>query len=294
MTTAVAPGTSFGRERLIAWYGVRPAVGEGHGLDRVEVSERHQVARVVDDHVLGHGAGRAESRRVDAELLGAQAVVLLALGALDARAAAPGAVDRDRVADGESVDPVAECGDGPDPLVSEGERQRERQLFCGPAHHRDVRVADTCGGDLQQNLAGAGFRVRHGDDLRRGAYGAVLNGFHGSSLTSAVLFLTPEAPVRHSGGGVSAVHQVVAAVDERGAVGEQEGGELRHLLRGAETAGRVQRDEVVAGGAVRVAQQRGVDEAGADRVDADVLCRVFKCRRLGEADDSVLGGDVRG
>ncbi len=29
MTTAVAPGTSFGSERLIAWYGVRPASVSG-------------------------------------------------------------------------------------------------------------------------------------------------------------------------------------------------------------------------------------------------------------------------
>lgn len=29
MTTAVLPGTSFGRERLMAWYGVRPASVSG-------------------------------------------------------------------------------------------------------------------------------------------------------------------------------------------------------------------------------------------------------------------------
>ncbi len=162
--------------------GREAGVGERPRLHRVEVSEGHQMARVVDDHVLGHGTGRAQSGRVDAELLGAQAVVLLALGALDARTAAPGAVDRDGLAGREPADTVAECGDGADSLVAEGQRQRVGELVGRPGHHRDVGVADARRGDLQQHLAGAGLRVGHGDDLGCGADFAVLNGFHGVLL----------------------------------------------------------------------------------------------------------------
>lgn len=82
-------------------------------------------------------------------------------------------------------------------------------------------------------------------------------------------------------------------MDEGGAVGEQEGGELGDLLRTAEAPGRVQGDEVVAGRPVGVAQQGRVDESRADGVDAYVPGRVLERRGLGEADDTVLGGRVR-
>ena len=45
---------------------------------------------------------------------------------------------------------------------------------------------------------------------------------------------------------------------------------------------------------VGVPEEGGVDEAGADGVDPDALCRVFEGRRFCEADDAVLGGDIGG
>src|SRR5690606_10614524 len=97
-------------------------VGEGDVLDRVEVPERDEVAGVVDDHVLRHGAGCTEAGRGDAELGGSLAVVLLALGAHVAVAAAPRAVDGDGGADLEPGDALAELVDDAGALVAEGER----------------------------------------------------------------------------------------------------------------------------------------------------------------------------
>ena len=48
------------------------------------------------------------------------------------------------------------------------------------------------------------------------------------------------------------------------------------------------------GAAGEALHHRGVDDAGADGVDADVRCRVVERGRLGQADDAVLGGDVGG
>ena len=42
-------------------------VGERDVLHRVEVAERHEVTRTVDDEVLRHGSGSTEARRGDAE-----------------------------------------------------------------------------------------------------------------------------------------------------------------------------------------------------------------------------------
>src|SRR5690606_28172564 len=125
LTTATDPGTSLGRDALIAWYGVRPASvsdacftgsrpcrgprGRGrlervvrgqavarelHVLHRVQTLQRHQVPGAVDDEVLRHRPGPAEPRRLDPEPGGVLAVVLLALGAEVAGAAPPRPVDR--------------------------------------------------------------------------------------------------------------------------------------------------------------------------------------------------------
>ena len=71
---------------------------------------------------------------------------------------------------------------------------------------------------------------------------------------------------------VASVHQVVAARDERGVVGGEEGHQVRHLLGGAESPQGVQGGYLGLGlgGEVLLQQGRG-DEAGAHGVDADAL-----------------------
>lgn len=121
---------------------VRPAVGQRGGGDRVQAIERYEVARVVDEQVLGDGARPAEPRWPDAQGVRPQAVILLALRALGAGAATPGPVHRDRVALAYTADARTQRGDRADTLVAEGERKLVGEVLGGPAHHRDVGVAD--------------------------------------------------------------------------------------------------------------------------------------------------------
>src|SRR6187431_704498 len=90
-----------GANRVI---GRESGIRQRHGLDRIEVAERDEMAGVVDDQVFGHRAGGAQTWRGDAELGSAGAVVLSALRAGSALPAAPRSVDGVRAADLDALD----------------------------------------------------------------------------------------------------------------------------------------------------------------------------------------------
>lgn len=81
MTTAVEPSPSACRTPAVAWYEVRPAVGERRGLVGGQIADRYQVAGGWDEYVLGHPAVPAESDTVPAEVAAPVAVVVPARGA---------------------------------------------------------------------------------------------------------------------------------------------------------------------------------------------------------------------
>ena len=153
-------------------------VGERDRHHRVEVADRHEVARAVDDEEVGHRAGRAEARRSDAQLGGSSAVVLPAAAALPAHAAAPRAVDEDLIADADAGGPVAERDDLARALVAQCQRQREREALRRDRHDVLVGVAHPCGGDAEQHLTGTRLGVGQLDELGTGSDGAVLQGAH--------------------------------------------------------------------------------------------------------------------
>ena len=99
MTTATEPGPRRSSDRRIARYGVTAASVNGAASDRVEVTERRQLAHAVDDHVRRHPAVDAEAPPGPGQLGDAIAEVLVAGLAVGARAAAQRAVDGDRLSD---------------------------------------------------------------------------------------------------------------------------------------------------------------------------------------------------
>ena len=113
-----AAGDQLGQRALDRVVGRQPGVGQRHIPDGVKVAERDEVTPVVHQQVLGDRAGSAEAGREDAEPGCAQAVVLLALGALGAEPAAPRAVHGDRVTQLPSGDAGPEGGHGARALVA--------------------------------------------------------------------------------------------------------------------------------------------------------------------------------
>jgi hypothetical protein len=75
----------YGADRVVR--GER-RIGQRGCADRIEVPDRHEVPRTVDDHVLGHRTGMAQA----APALSLQAQLLRPVRAHDAHAAAPRAV----------------------------------------------------------------------------------------------------------------------------------------------------------------------------------------------------------
>lgn len=93
--------------------------------------------------------------------------------------------------------------------------------------------------------------------------------------------------------GVSTVDEAVAARDERRVVAEQEPRERGDLGIRPEAPGRV----LLLEGGQRLTREartdeRGVDEAGADRVRANALRRVLEGCDLGQPDEGVLAVDA--
>ena len=148
--------------------GVRrePGVGERRRLDRVEVTQRDEVARVRHDHQRRHAAVGSDARRRRAGSEGALAVALEPTHAPRAAATAPRPVDRDRLADLDGADAFAHGGDPARVLVPERERHRPRQ--CRGVHLEEVHVgvARTGAGDAQQHLARPRLGFRHLAELR--------------------------------------------------------------------------------------------------------------------------------
>ncbi len=176
-------------------------VRQRHRLDRIEVAERNEVARVIDDHVLGHRAGAAETGRGDAHLGGMGAVVLRTLRARVAATAAPRAVDGVRGTDLHALDTFAELVDDAGALVSEGQGQAVGVLLLRQVHHEPVRVAQARRGHLQTYLAGAGVGFFDLDDLGSLADLAVLHSLHGIPFCRGVGASTVPASSRVADGG---------------------------------------------------------------------------------------------
>ena len=100
-----------------------PGVGERRGVDRVEVVERHEVARARHEQQRRHAAVAAEAGADAPSSGGALAVVLHALRQRWQRPHPHGAVDRDRLPDLEAGDAGADGVDPAGVLVAERERR---------------------------------------------------------------------------------------------------------------------------------------------------------------------------
>ena len=103
-----------------------------------------------------------------------------------AGAAPPRSVDDNRVADGDGVHVLPHGFDDASALVAQGERQLVGEGFGVPVHDCEVGVADSRGGDAQQDLAGAGSGHVNVDDAGRLADLTVLDGMHGVPPLRAV------------------------------------------------------------------------------------------------------------
>src|SRR5438105_5810783 len=97
--------------------------------------------------------------------------------------------------------------------------------------------------------------------------------------------------------GLATVDDEGVADSECGVAGAEPEDRCCYLLDVAESADRFLRDErVTSVGPVidEASDHLGVDDAGADGVDADVRCGVVQGGALGESDDAELRGTVRG
>ena len=176
-------------------------VGERHRRDRIKVTERHQVACVVDEKIVGHRAVGAESRWSDGHFGRIEAVVLLPLGAPVAGAAAPRPVHRDR---GSLGQPHAgpDLGNDSDTFVAERHRQRVTERTGRRVQHEVIGVAGTGGGDLEQHLPGSGRWFVHLAKLGWLSGGDELDGLHGVGCLSNMTSTSPfgstraDAPMR--------------------------------------------------------------------------------------------------
>ena len=157
MTTAYEPPRSFGSERLIAWYGVRPASVSGTVLtgSRSPIGTRWRGESTIMNSANAPGAPRPG--RIDAEFFCPRTVVFESLRAVPTAATAPGSVDDDIGSDVESFDALADGGDPAGAFVAERERKAVGVLLFGQAHDEVVRVADAGSGDFQEHFTWTGL-----------------------------------------------------------------------------------------------------------------------------------------
>ena len=159
--------------------GSESGVGEGRGVAGVEVAERKQQAAMWDQQVLGHAAVEAEPAAEGADLRLPLAVVLRRGAAGPAAPAAPGPVDRNRLALLEALDSGAERLDPSGVLVPEGEGKVEIHLPLRPLHQVKVRMTGAGAADLDQHLSRAGLGHLDVPKLRRLLPLRQLVGLHG-------------------------------------------------------------------------------------------------------------------
>ena len=167
--------------------GRQRGVGERSGGRGVEVADRDREPRRREDHVFGEAAVATQPAAASGPPVLGLAQVLLAEAAARAAAAAPGAVDEDRVADPDAVRALPELRDRPGHLVAERERELVGQRAGRPVHQVQVGVAQPCRADLEQHLAGPRLRTRDVAELGGPLPGGQLHGSHGGEHSS---FLT--------------------------------------------------------------------------------------------------------
>jgi len=111
--------------------GRESGIRERDRSDGVEVTEGYDVPWAVDDHVLRHRSGAAESGSQDPEFDRPRAVVLFTFCAHPAGTAASRAVDGDGIADREFGNCGAERVHDADAFVGERQRQTVGVLLFG-------------------------------------------------------------------------------------------------------------------------------------------------------------------
>ncbi len=137
--------------------GSQGGIVERTGVDRIEVADRHEIARRRYQQVLRDPAIRADAAAGAG--IGEAFAILLAVGlAVAALSATPDAVHHHSLADVEAADARADPLDPASGFVTKRERT-VRKLWG--VHQVQVRVTQTRSGDFHQHLAGARLGHRH-------------------------------------------------------------------------------------------------------------------------------------
>ena len=159
MTTAVAVGPSLPAERRTAWYGVRAASVSGAastGSSPAGSATRWRAAGTRRYSAIPPSIPSPPPPAGHRRQVRSLAVRLDPVQAVRAGTTAPGAGDRDRLADLEAADPAPEGVHPPGVLVAEGEgRVPGQHAGLELVHQVEVGVAGAGASHLEHHLAGS-------------------------------------------------------------------------------------------------------------------------------------------